>query len=255
MSALSGGHVKNFRHDAVAGQVPGKNIVRIFGVNESIGTEQETVSGGPSVSYPWQGAAVALEAVSTSSVDNPAGIGAHTVLVESLDANFNQVFTLLDLDGLTPVPIAGTHRRVNLTVVRGVGEYAGTNAGEVSVQVSGGGDVLSTIPAGCGRSSDFAYSVPAGKRLMITQVIVDPKANKEALVNYWVRQQADVSAPPFGAKALVYRQQGLIGGHPVVTPLDLPFPLPEKSDVWIDGSFQQGTGSIICNANAILEDM
>jgi len=246
-----------------AGRVPGSRIVRLFGINQNISTSiQDVVAAGGD--YSWLLAATPLEAISTSALDDVTSTGARTILVQGLDINFNEIFEVIEMNGLTASsPTTQEFMRVNKATVITSGTYAqgaavGANEGDISIQVSGGGDIVATIinTLGFGQSTDFVYTVPAGKRLFIKSIIIDLDSNKVADIFGWVRPDADdVTGPDYTSKSMVIHQHALQGGVPSVIDIEIPFMLPEKTDVWASGQITAGTGELILNAGGVLEDM
>lgn len=136
------------------------------------------------------------EIVSDDANDTSGGTGARTVLVSSLDSDYNiQTPQTVTLNGTTPVALTGTHFRPhNLSSTSTLfcvsAGSNGTNAGKITLRVAGGGDTRAVIMPGVGKNEDGQVSVPAGKTIMGLQVIR----------NLPINQSADffVSIKPFG---------------------------------------------------------
>ena len=80
-----------------AGHVPQAFCVFKFGSNSSIGTSRETMWTGSNL-YTWQTAAYTLTVSSSDVKDTAVGVGARTVTLYGLDANYiriNETLTLL----------------------------------------------------------------------------------------------------------------------------------------------------------------
>ena len=71
-----------------------------FGYNADIATSQETLwsLGG---SYTWRTTAVAMKISSSDAKDTAAGVGARTVTIQGLDANFAEVEETVTMAGQT----------------------------------------------------------------------------------------------------------------------------------------------------------
>lgn len=118
------------------------------------------------IPFVFQTSAQSLEILSGSADDTAAGIGARTILIESLDANLLEVSTIVTLNGTTPVVLPGTHLYVNSVAVASSGSNH-TNVGPITLRVAGGGDVQGYIGAGIGIQRAFKFTVPAGKAVII----------------------------------------------------------------------------------------
>lgn len=122
--------------------------------------------------YPFQSAAVTLEALSASASDTAAGTGARTFTVMGLDNNFNPVSEVITLAGVTPVQSVNQYRRVNGFVVASVGS-GNTNAGDVTLRVTGGGATQALARAGYGYAKQAIYTVPNGFTLLVTDLLFE----------------------------------------------------------------------------------
>jgi len=98
--------------------------VHKFGRNPSVSTntapEDVWAAGGLMV---WPTQASTLTIVSDSANDSAAGSGAQQIRVEGLDENFDEIYELVELNGLTSVATLHTFFRVDRAYVTRVGTY------------------------------------------------------------------------------------------------------------------------------------
>lgn len=157
-----------FYSAAGLGLVPGCSRVVMLGHNPivDIATDPEDVWEGGGL-YPFQATASTLSVVSTSANDTAAGTGARTILISGLNSAYAPITEVVTLNGLTPVITTNSFLRINLctTTSSGSGEV---NAGDISVNVSGGGALQALLRAGYGFNRSAVYTVPAGNTLFIT---------------------------------------------------------------------------------------
>lgn len=146
-------------------QIMGHRVVNVFGYNADIDTALETVwPQGGVLTRP--AAALAMTVSSSSTDDDAAGTGARTVVIQGLDADYNEVSETVELDGQTAVTMATEMIRVNYMFVASAGS-GNTAAGTIYV---GTGTVTSGVPAtiynmiglGYNASLTGSYTVPAG---------------------------------------------------------------------------------------------
>lgn len=116
--------------------------------------------------YPWKTSATTMEAISVSANDAAAGTGARTILVNGLDANYDEISETVTLNGTNAVAMTKTYLRINSALIMSAGSGK-TNDGDISIRDSGGGTVRSIIPAGYGITRQASYTVPAGHTLAI----------------------------------------------------------------------------------------
>lgn len=94
------------------------------------------------------------------------GTGAQDVLVEGLDANFNEISETVALNGTTIRPLLLTYLRVNKATVGLVGTGL-QNAGLITVQLASAGAIQITIPIGEGESQVANFTTPNGKEISL----------------------------------------------------------------------------------------
>lgn len=153
------------------GLVPGVRRITALGSNTDIdqGTLPEEVWSAGGV-YPWMTAATALEIISTSTSDSAAGIGARTVIIFGLDANYVEVTQTVTLDGTTPVAIPTQLLRVNSALIASAGTNK-VNVGDINIRRVVGGTIQAQIPVGYGVTRQAIYTVPAGHTLSVHSIL------------------------------------------------------------------------------------
>ena len=147
--------------DRVArGEVAGASVVNIFGFNSSIGTTfiapWELANAG--TQYVVPGSATTMSLVSTNAADT--GI---SILVQGLDASYNQIQEVMTLNGTTPVTTTNSYLRINQMV-----QVNGIAVGNVSL--TNGGVTYARITAGVGKSQMCQYTVPAGYSFYLNRI-------------------------------------------------------------------------------------
>lgn len=149
---------------------------RIVGVNQAVGTTQETIWPHSTGRVSSPTAAQTLTLSSSSASDTAAGTGCRTAIVEYLDSGLNAVQTAeLTLNGQTGVTV-GTGLRVQRFWCGAVGSGL-VNAGILYVgygTITTGvpATILDTIPVGEGRSTRAFWTVPAGRTADLERVCV-----------------------------------------------------------------------------------
>lgn len=198
---------KNFLIEVAKGNVAGHSIVHKFGFNDSISTTLSPVCSGGFYRTPT--GTVTLAVISTNTNDTAAGTGAREVTIEYLDTNFVEQTATMATNGTTESTetVAGVKRLLRL-YVSSSGTYATQSTpsqlGDLTVQVSGGGDVWAVIPQlvsgfGAGQSLIGAYTVPAGKTayLLSTEFSSDISGTKVADFYFFKREGADDTSTPY----------------------------------------------------------
>lgn len=161
--------------DMYAAQVSRGNVegaVPLFGYGESVAggalTNQPLlpINIGPVVNVPSSSGVQMTVASTSADDDKDDGTGARSLSLHYLDADLNEQFEEVFLDGLTPVQTTATDIRfVQCTHVKTYGSLKKA-VGNISVYTAGP-VIYSYINAGYRRCSSSFRRVPAGKRLMI----------------------------------------------------------------------------------------
>ncbi len=233
---------------------PGVEPYHKFGRNAAVGTGQEDIwpNGGD---YPFQIAEVELEVVSTSDDDTDSAsstVGARKILITNL-LNAGCVRlpdVVVSMDGMTPVAVPGGAAyfrcsRAWVSEARGYEGPAGepqVNAGDISIQVAGGGDVLAVIPAGIGQTEMAIDTVPAGFDLYILDVRTSTN-DVDMLFRMFKRENADQVTEPFTAWREVSFGLGEISEALANVPIQPPIRIEEKTDVRMTADPPGGTGN------------
>lgn len=124
------------------GQIQGHRSVTIFGFNPDVDTAQVSVWPLPSlITFP--ATALQMTVSSTSANDTSAGTGARTIVVEGLDANYNEISETVTMNGQTAVTMTKAMLRINYAYVATAGSGNGA-AGDIYI---GTGTVTAGVPA------------------------------------------------------------------------------------------------------------
>lgn len=219
------------------GKVEGVSLERKFGDNLDVGTSDETVwrTGGL---YPWASTADTLNVVSANAADDVAGAGAQQITIWGLDASFNSLVEVVDLDGTgTPVTTSGSFTRVNRVRVTRVGTYAvggsvgqGANTGNITVTHTSSGNTLAFVPAETGSTFQAVYTVPNGYTAVVNALRLGvTTTNKRVAFNFRVRLGADDVTTPFNS---LFSTGGIRGVADIdnIT-LGAPAAFPGKTDI------------------------
>jgi hypothetical protein len=166
------GAYEPFELQVSRGQIQGHRAVTVFGFNSDVDTTQVSVWPLPSL-IPFPAAAIQMTVSSTNTNDTSAGTGAQTVVVQGLDANYNEVTEVVTLNGQTAVTMAASLLRVNYAYVATAGSGNGA-AGDIYI---GTGVVTAGVPATTYNIIKFdynntttgSYTVPAGYTAYVSQ--------------------------------------------------------------------------------------
>jgi hypothetical protein len=166
------GAYEPFELQVSRGQIQGHRNVTVFGFNPDVDSTQVSVWPLPSlISFP--ASALQMTVSSSSANDTSAGTGARTIVVQGLDANYNEVSETVTMNGQTAVTMTNALLRVNYVYVATAGS-GNSAAGDIYV---GTGTVTAGVPATVydvikfdyNNTTTGSYTVPAGYTAYLSQ--------------------------------------------------------------------------------------
>lgn len=166
------GAYEPFELQVSRGQIQGHRNVMVFGFNPDVDTTQVSIWPLPSlIGYP--ASAIQMTVSSTSANDTSAGTGARTIVVQGLDANYNEVTETVTMNGQTAVTMTAFLIRVNYAYVATAGS-GNSAAGDIYI---GTGTVTAGVPATTydiikfdyNNTTTGSYTVPAGYTAYVSQ--------------------------------------------------------------------------------------
>lgn len=207
--------------EVAKGNIDNHSLIRRYGKNSAIAATEEDIWTGGGL-YSYQTSAQSLEILSGSADDSSAGTGAQTVYVSGLDGNYAEVNETVIMDGTNTVNLSNSYLRVDEMYILTVGS-GGTNAGDITLRVSGGGDTQALMVTGENEALSALYTVPSGKTgyLMGSQA----SSSRDEFARYMVKSKN------FGDS--VFRLKDNVEGYENINDhrFNIVLMVPEKSDI------------------------
>jgi len=190
----------DFLIDVARGNVNGASIIHKFGANAAIGTTIKPVT--TSGTYQTPITSESLEILSDNALDAAAGSGARSVEVTGIDSNWDILKETVTLNGVTPVALSNTFRRVFRMRVKTSGTYAtsiaGSHEGIITLRGAGAGVTWALIGFNegfpLGSSEISVYTIPRGYEGIILHRELDVEAAKLCNILFFIRAEADLVA-------------------------------------------------------------
>jgi len=218
-----------YGYDIVDAGIDGHALWRMSGAATGIDNTYETVwsNGGQ---YVFPNVPMQMELVSGSIQDssgagvNPAGTGVHYVIIYYLDANWDEQTEIVALDGTTVVTTTATDiYRVNnmLTYPEpsiGANQVA---AGNIDLRNLANTPIYCRIPVGFNNPFQAIYSVPRGKSVFITALLVSSGSDGGG---HFVKSYIRSTRGPTGSVVGLWYTGGLVATEDASVYLDLPIP-------------------------------
>jgi len=156
-----------YEHNPLAiakGEVNGYSVLNVFGYQPVVGTSDICV-WEDAAPYVFPTSAVTMTVVSTSASDD-TGLG--KVIISGLDADYNILVEVVDLDGVNPVTTTNAFLRINNVRLSVAGLNQVTNIGTITV--SHAGVTYAKILPSVGQTQMSQYTVPNGYSFYLTRV-------------------------------------------------------------------------------------
>ena len=198
-----------------------------FGKNPDIdtGSVPENIwnGGGLYTGFDPTGAET-LNIVSDSTDDDVLGIGAQTILLEGLDANYDRITEILEMDGTTIVVSTKSYIRMNRAIIKTVGS-SGYNVGSITVSQTTSSDIMCVMPPQGNQTHIACYTIPRG----LTGYLVKWSANIQGTgsndADICLRMRLQGSG--FTVQSLTSISESFLHFENLYAPIIIP----EKSDV------------------------
>lgn len=240
---------EDFALQVARGQVPGHEIVQVFGYNGDLDQTEESIWPADGT-VPHPAAASVLKVSSSSASDTAAGTGARTVFISGVNGTFDVVSETVTLNGQTAVNTINSYRYVNQLYVASLG--SGTaNAGNINV---GTGTVTAGVPAvlydmiaiGFNQRTTAHYCVPAGfTGYMVKGVITIGQDSGSSAVTTFLKQHGANDILRVGAISTL--NNGSIEYN-----FAFPYTIPEKNCVGATAIGKSNNNSVSSFFNIVL---
>lgn len=143
--------------------------------------EGTTSSGGL---YIPPSSAVIMTIASSSAQDSASGTGATAIQINGLDANFNMISEIVQLNGTSNVLTQNKYLRINGMSVSSVSatNTTGLNAGNITAKNSG--TLYAQISANIGQTQMSIFTVPNNYVLLVSGVSATTNIHYSSTVDY-----------------------------------------------------------------------
>jgi hypothetical protein len=243
------GVTEPFELQVSRGQITGHSTALVSGTLPTLGTTQATV-WNPGGIYVYPSTAQVMVVASTSANDAAAGTGARTVVVQGLDANYNQIQETVTLNGQTGVNTTNSFLRVTHMYVATAGTGLAA-AGTISV---GTGTVTAGVPAVVylnylkqSGATSAIWTVPAGYTAYITAI---QSSSGNATAGQWTNFGLFIASSQ-GAPLDSELQWICSNGGNALINFTYPISVPEKVDFEIRAISTAASTSVDANMQIV----
>lgn len=239
------------------GLVGSYSMVHKFGKNEAVpnGT-WEFVNSLGFTGWPLSAATtVRVKAGGSVNDVDTSGSHAHTITVQGIDSNLDEVSEDVNLAGASASgATTASFWRVHRAWVKEVGTYGNANDTSIVIENSGGGTDLIQIDAGEGQTQFCAYTIPNLFEGYLTSIHFTVDTTKACDFRLMTRGKIDTTSSP---NILSPRVKLFFAGVDVpytYRPTGPGLVIDENTDVWIEARGNGGTASVSANMEILLQD-
>lgn len=205
------------------------------------GTEQTVWAVGGIYVYP--NTANTLSIVSDSASDNVNGVGARTLTIEGLDANYDVISETVTMNDGIPVVTTKSYLRLYRATVLTAGSNE-TNVGNITVTHNGINNPLGRIASGSGQTQMSVYTIARGKTGYLSYVDLTSSKNTDGRATIRTR---------LNGVSRIRHSTFLFGGN-YNFEYKYPTVLPEKTDIEVRAVALTGSGQVTGSYGILLVD-
>lgn len=233
------------------GDVSGYSARKKFGRIQNLATAFKEI-WPENINYPFPTSASIRTVSSTNANDTVAGTGGRTVLIKGLDANYDEVTEIVNLNGLSASNTVNSYIRINefqLLTAGSSGSHIGTlYLGSGTLTAGKPATVLGLIDFVLGTpqaiSQQAIFTVPRGKTAIVTQIETFTDQADNAIQSLKVK--------PFGGVNTYY---GTTFTYQAVYASEFKaIEIPEKSDISLVAAASSGIVNVTGRMDLILKD-
>ena len=179
--------------------------------------------------------------------------GAQCIEIHGLNSTGVDTEEIVCMNGTTAVILANTYIRINNIHLQTVGSQQGGNFDNITLQVQGGGDVLSQIFGfetgsintklyGHGEDNNGIYSIPLNRIAYLTSIEIIVTGTKAADVVLYEAEGVLRNASPFLPRRVLWQGFDLLGS--LEHKFDSFIKIKPLTDIWFRGQGSGATTSI-----------
>ncbi len=225
------------------GKIEGASLWNKFGYNDDIDVGTEVIASWGGTFTPLTTAGTLLIA-SSSSNDTDGGTGCNSIVIYGIDSNRDEQIEVVLMNGTTTVNTTTTWLGINRVAMFlcGSGQI---NAGDIAILSSVGGATMAVMPLGGGVTQQCIFHVPANNNFVMEWLMINvlnQGKNAELNIKMWVYSAVS------NGKQEVFRVNidTAVTNEPIELNPNLPFPVSEKTVVWIECTSDKA--NVIVNA-------
>lgn len=231
------GAFEPFDLQVARGQIDAHSTVNIYGFQASVTTTNIPVWDNASA-YTYPVSATTMNVVSTVNTGNDK---TGKVLIQGLDANYNQISETVSLNGTTDVVTTKSYLRILSMSVA-----SGNPTGIITLKDLTNTTTYAKILSGFGRTQMAIYTVPAGYTFYLSRVDAYTSANGSN--SDWVQYRNEQITP----NGVITHTQQAPFTNTYHAQRVMPRPFTEKTDIQLQAKTSANTHAVAIAAEGYL---
>lgn len=230
--------INDYFENIARGKYLNKSHVYKFGNNKVVGTS-EVIVWNAGVTYTYLSTGVPIEILSSSADDTLLGSGARKVHIFGLDNDFNAIDEIVEMNGVTPVTLKNSYRRVFRAFVVSSGTYLtldGANVGNLSIRTVTGSTMQAYIAGGTGQTLMALFTIPKGYTGYIWTASATTGKGKDITATIKTKANDNGGDAPFRVRASRDLYQ-----NSFIKAFKIPIKVLEKTDIAFTGLSSVGS--------------
>ena len=236
--------------EVATGKRQGRSLWNKFGHNKDVDIGTEVIASWGGTFNPLT-TATTLNIVSDSANDTTGGTGCNSIVVYGIDSNRDEIIEVIALNGITPVVTTSTWLGINRVAMFLCGSGQ-VNAGEINITATTGGSTMAQMPLGEGVTQQCIFHIPRNNNFLTEYLMINVlNKGKNAELNVRLLVYSEVS----NGKQEVFHVDidTAVTNEPIQLNPKLPFPISEKTVMWMECT--SDVANVVVNArfSGILE--
>jgi hypothetical protein len=240
----------DYKSEVAMGKRQGRELWNKFGYNNDIDIGTEVIASWGGTFNPLT-SATTLTIVSTSANDTSGGTGCNSIVVYGIDADRNEVIEVVTLNGTTNVVTVSTWLGINRVAMFlcGSGQI---NDGTINITATTGGSQMAQMPLNGGVTQQCIFHIPTNYNYLTEWLwinVINKGKDAELTVKMWVYSAVS------NGKQEVFKVDidTTVTNEPIQVNPSLPFPISEKTVIWLECTSNKNDVIVNARFSGILE--
>jgi len=240
----------DYRSEVATGKRQGRSLWNKFGYNNDVDVGTEVIASWGGTFTPLT-VATTLDIYSSSVNDITSGTGCNSIVVYGIDENRDEIIEVIALNGNTSVITSSQWLGINRVAMFLCGSSQ-VNEGTIDIIANTGGSRMAQMPSNGGVTQQCIFHIPRNYNFLTEFLLINVlNRGKDAdlTVKLWV--YSDVS----NGKQEVFKIDidTNVTNEPIQLNPNLPFPISEKTVMWLECTSDKANVTVNARFSGILE--